>query len=51
MAKRRRDNPTLQWTGPALGVLLDWEQVGAVPTIERRSVIQRDATRNRRRHA
>ena len=32
-------NQTLQWTGPASGVLVKWKSSGAVPAIERRSVI------------
>jgi hypothetical protein len=34
-----RDNPTLHWTGPASGVVVNWKPVGAVPAIERQSVI------------
>ena len=33
------NNQTLQWTGPASSVLVDLTSVGAVPVIERRSVI------------
>jgi hypothetical protein len=33
------NNQTLQWTGPASGVLVIWKPVGAVPAIERWSVI------------
>jgi hypothetical protein len=34
-----RHNQTLQWTGPALRFLVNSKSVGAVPAIERRSVI------------
>jgi hypothetical protein len=34
-SRERRDNQTLQWTGPASGVLVDSKSVGAVPAIER----------------
>jgi hypothetical protein len=33
-------NQTLQWTGPATSVLVKWQPVGAVPAIERWSVIR-----------
>jgi hypothetical protein len=33
-------NQPLQWTVPALSVLVNWECVGAVPAIERRSVMR-----------
>ena len=36
----RRDNQSPQWTGSALRVLVKSESVGAVPAIERRSVIR-----------
>src|SRR5687767_12348580 len=34
---------TLQWTGPASDVLVNWKPVGAVPAIERWSVIRRES--------
>jgi hypothetical protein len=38
-------NHTLQWTGLASSVLVNLESVGAVPAIERRSVIRQEALR------
>jgi hypothetical protein len=35
------ENPPLQWTGPASRVLVIYVSIGAVPAIQRRSVIRR----------